>query len=379
MKKVALVGCTGSVGRQVLNVIERYPQKFTPVALVANSSYEAFEEQVNRIKPKYCALTDENAAKRMGEAPEGTRFFSGKDGGLQALEHCGADVVFVACGGFDGLKYSLKAAELGAIIALANKESLVCGGDLLADKLQNVVPVDSEHSALWQCLNFNKNAPFARLYITASGGAFRGRKWDTLSDVSPAEALCHPTWKMGAKITLDSATLLNKGYEVIEAHHLYSAPYEKITAVLQPQSVIHSMVMFDDGAIMAQLSKPTMELPIQLALTYPERFDLGLENLDFTQAFSLDFKPLIRKDYPMFDLALSCGEAGGILPTALNAASEVAVGAFLSGAIKYTDIYSLSEKVVFSTANCAVQSYAQLEEVDAASRKKAQKIIKEFQ
>ena len=379
MKKVALVGCTGSIGRQVINVIERYPQKFTLVALVANNSAEAFEEQVNRIKPKYCALTDENAAKRMGEVPQGTHFLSGKDSGLRALECCGADVIFVACGGFDGLKYSLKAAELGALCALANKESLVCGGDLLTGNLQSIVPVDSEHSALWQCLNFKKNAPFARLYITASGGAFRGKKWSELSSVSPAEALNHPTWKMGAKITIDSATLLNKGYEVIEAHHLYSAPYEKITAVIQPQSVIHSMVMFDDGAIMAQLSKPTMELPIQLALTYPERFDLGLENLDFTKAFSLDFKPLVRKDYPMFDLALSCGEAGGILPTALNAASEIAVAAFLNGAIKYTDIYSLSEKIVSDTANCAVQSYEQLEEVDAASRKKAQKIIKEFQ
>lgn len=378
MKKVALVGCTGSIGRQVINVIERYSDQFSLVAMVANSSVEAFEEQVNRIKPKYCALTDENAAK-LCQVPEGTKFFSGSEGGLRALESCGADVVFVACGGFDGLKYSLKAAELGAVIALANKESLVCGGDLLKTAMDKIVPVDSEHSALWQCLNFKKNATFAHLYITASGGAFRGKKWSELSSVTPAEALCHPTWKMGAKITIDSATLLNKGYEVIEAHHLYGAAYDKITAVIQPQSVIHSMVMFEDGAIIAQLSRPTMELPIQLALTYPDRLDLGLENLDFTTPFSLDFQPLVRKDYPMFDLALSCGEAGGVLPTALNAASEIAVGAFLSGDIRYTDIYSVSDKVVSATANCAVSSYEQLKEVDALSRKKAQKFIKEFQ
>lgn len=378
MKKVALVGCTGSIGRQVINVIERYPDKFSLVAMVANSSYEEFNKQVNRIKPKYCALTDENAAKRC-EVPEGTRFFGGSEGGLRALESCGADVVFVACGGFDGLKYSLKAAELGAVIALANKESLVCGGDLLTTALDKIVPVDSEHSALWQCLNFKKNTPFSRLYITASGGAFRGRKWSELSSVTPAEALCHPTWKMGAKITIDSATLLNKGYEVIEAHHLYSAAYDKITAVIQPQSVIHSMAMFEDGAILAQLSRPTMELPIQLALTYPDRLDLGLENLDFTKPFSLDFQPLVRKDYPMFDLALSCGEAGGVLPTALNAASEIAAGAFLSGVIRYTDIYPVSDKVASATANCAVSSYAQLKEADALSRKLAQKLIKEFQ
>ena len=378
MKKVALVGCTGSIGRQVINVINRYPQKFKLVALVANGSYELFEKQVNEIKPAYCALTDADAAKRVGELPQGTKLFSGRDSGLRVLEECGADVAFIACGGFDGLKYSLKAAELNLIIALANKESLVCGGDLLMKKANSLIPVDSEHSALWQCLNFDKKAPFARLYITASGGSFRGKKWSELSQVTAAQALNHPTWKMGAKITIDSATLLNKGYEVIEAHHLYSAPYDKITAVIQPQSVIHSMVMFDDGAILAQLSRPTMELPIQLALTYPDRFDLGLENLDFTKAFSLDFMPLTRKDYPMFDLALSCGEAGGVLPTALNAASEIAVGAFLSGKLKFTDIYSLSEKVVAATANERVESYAQLEKVDNASRELAQKFIKEF-
>lgn len=379
MKKVALVGCTGSIGRQVISVVERYPQKFSLVALIANASAEAFEEQVCRIKPQYCALTDENAAKRVDELPYQTRFLSGEDGGLKALELCGADVIFVACGGFEGLKYSLKAAELGAVIALANKESLVCGGDLLMGKAEKLVPVDSEHSAIWQCLNFDRKAPFSHLYITASGGAFRGRKWSELKGVTAAQALNHPTWKMGAKITIDSATLLNKGYEVIEAHHLYSAPYDKITAVIQPQSIIHSMVTFADGAILAQLSRPTMELPIQLALTYPDRMELGLQNLDFTKPFSLDFLPLNREDYPMFDLALGCGEAGGVLPTALNAASEVAVNAFLNGALAFTDIYTLSDKVVCKTANFAVESYAQLEEVDARSRALAQKILKEFQ
>ncbi len=378
MKKVALVGCTGSIGRQVINVIERYPQEFSLVAMIANSSVEAFERQINRIKPAYAALSDEKAAELLGEIPAKTRFFSGKNGGLRALEDCNADVIFVACGGFDGLKYSLKAAELGAVIALANKESLVCGGDLLMPKANKLVPVDSEHSALWQCLNFERTAPFSRLYITASGGAFRGRKWDTLKNVSPAEALCHPTWKMGAKITIDSATLLNKGYEVIEAHHLYNAPYDKITAVIQPQSVIHSMVMFADGAILAQLSRPTMELPIQLALTYPDRMDLGLENIDFTKPFSLDFQPLVREDYPMYDLALKCGEAGGVLPTALNAASEVAVGAFLQGRLGYTDIFELSEKVVVATSNEKVREYGQLEQVDCASRRLAQQFLKEF-
>lgn len=379
MKKVALVGCTGSIGRQVINVIERYPDRFTLVAMVANSSVKEFCGQIERLKPAYAALTDEDAAKSLRRLPDGVRFYGGKEGGLRTMQECGADVIFVACGGFDGLKYSLKAAELGAVIALANKESLVCGGDLLMKKAEKLVPVDSEHSALWQCLNFEKSAPFSRMYITASGGAFRGRKWEELKDVTPSQALAHPTWKMGAKITIDSATLLNKGYEVIEAHHLYCAPYDKITAVIQPQSIIHSMVMFEDGAILAQLSRPTMELPIQLALTYPERLYTGLENLDFSKAFSLGFEPLVRKDYPMFDLALCCGEEGGVLPTALNAASEIAVGAFLNGAIKYTDIHALCERVVSATVNCAVSSYEQLEETDGVSRRLAQKFIKEFQ
>ena len=378
MKKVAIIGSTGSIGRQIINVLKRYPQKFALVAMVANSSVTAFGEQLNSLKPAYAALTDECAAACLKDVPAGTVFFGGKDGGLRALKECGADVIFVACGGFDGLKYSLLAAELGATVALANKESLVCGGELLMPKAKTIVPVDSEHSALWQCLNFKANAPFKRLYITASGGAFRGKKWRDLSSVTAKEALAHPTWTMGSKITVDSATLLNKGYEVIEAHHLYSAPFDKITAVIQPQSIIHSMVMFEDGAILAQLSRPTMELPIQLALTYPNRLDLGLENLDFTKPFSLDFQPLVRGDYPMFDLALTCGEEGGVLPTVLNAVSEVAVAAFLGGAIKYTDIFTLSDKVVRATENGAVESYAQLEEIDLQSRRLAQKIIKEF-
>ena len=378
MKKVALVGSTGSIGRQVINVINRRKSEFSLVAAIANSSVKEFKQQVEKLKPAFAALTDNEAAKAIGNLPQGVRFYSGKEGAMRALEECGADVIFVACGGFEGLAYSLKAAQLNAVIALANKESLVCGGDLLAKIPCTIVPVDSEHSALWQCLNFKRNAPFSRLYITASGGAFRGKKWSGLENVTPQMALAHPTWSMGAKITVDSATLLNKGYEVIEAHHLYNAPYDKITAVIHPQSIVHSMVMFEDGAILAQLSRPTMELPIQLALTYPKRMDAGLENLDFTKAFSLDFEPLERRDYPLFGLALSCGEEGGVLPTALNAASEKAVHAFLNGQIKYTDIFTVCEKVVLSTANRAVGSYGQLEEVNGVSRRKAEQFIKEI-
>ena len=377
MKKVALVGSTGSIGRQVINVVSRYPEKFSLVALIANSSKDEFLSQVNSLTPQYAALTDLSAAKSVGELPRGVKFLSGEAGALKALEECGADVIVVACGGFAGLKYSLKAAELGVPLALANKETLVCGGDLIMPRVKEIMPVDSEHSAIWQCLNFNRNAKFDSLVITASGGAFRGRKWDTLTNVTPAEALCHPTWKMGAKITIDCATLLNKGYEVIEAHHLYGAPYDKISAVIHPQSIVHSMVRFADGATLAQLSYPTMELPIQLALTYPERLDCALPQLDFTKALSLEFQPLDRKDYPLYSLALDCGKAGGVLPTALNAASEVAVGAFLKGGLSFTDIYTVADKVVSKTANESVRSYEQLAFADENARRLAEKIIKE--
>lgn len=377
MKKVALVGSTGSIGRQVINVVERHPQKFKLVALIANGSADALYGQIVKLKPHYAALSDENAAKNISNLPDGVNFLSGDDGALRALEESGADVIVVACGGFAGLKYSLKAAELNVPLALANKETLVCGGELIMPRVKQIMPVDSEHSAIWQCLGFNLNAPFDSLVITASGGAFRGRQWDSLKNVTPAEALCHPTWKMGAKITVDCATLLNKGYEIIEAHHLYGAPYEKISAVIHPQSIVHSMVRFSDGGALAQLSYPTMELPIQLALSYPERLDCGLNQLDFTKPLSLEFLPLERKEYPLFDLALSCGEAGGILPTALNAASEVAVNAFLNGALRFTDIFTVADKVVSQTVNEKIRDYGQLVLADRNARRAADKIIKE--
>lgn len=376
MKKIALIGSTGSIGRQVIAVVRENPDKFCIAALVANRSAKLFEEQLNVLKPEFAALTDEAAAASVGHIPAVTKFFKGDGAGLAALTESGADVAFIACSGFAGLEYTLKAGELNMSVALANKESLVCGGELVMPRVKRLMPVDSEHSAIWQCLNFDCGARFENLVITASGGAFRGRKWSELADVTPAQALNHPTWNMGAKITVDSATLLNKGYEVIEAHHLYNAPYEKIKTVIHPQSIVHSMVQFADGATVAQLSYPTMELPIRLALTYPERVAGGLRQLDFTQSLSLGFLPLVRKDYPLYDLALICGEEGGVLPTALNAASEVAAGAFLGGRIKFTDIYAVADKVVSATENCGAESFGLLAETDARSRRLAEEIIK---
>ena len=376
MKKIALVGSTGSIGRQVISVVMRHPQRFKICALIANTSADELIKQIDALSPEYAVLCNPSQGDIGGAIDKSTAFFTGEESALRVLEDCGADVIFVACGGFAGLKYSLKALELKTPLALANKETLVCGGDLVSRYDAEIMPVDSEHSAIWQCLNFDRRADFEKLTITASGGAFRGRAWDTLSAVTPAEALKHPTWKMGAKITVDSATLLNKGYEVIEAHHLYGCGYGKIETVIHPQSIVHSMVKFKDGACLAQTSYPTMELPIQLALTYPERLDCGLRQLDFSKPLTLEFLPLERGEYPLYDLALACGEAGGILPTVLNACSEVAVGAFLRGEIAFTAIYDVADRVVSGTVNGCAESFERLAEADKLARTRALELIK---
>ena len=371
MKKIAVVGCTGSIGRQTLSVVRRHTELFSVCCLIAGSSVEELRALSREFCPSTAALANGNLSGREGK----TLFFGGKEGAYAALEESGADIVVVACGGFAGLKYSLITLKMGARLALANKETLVCGGDIVMPLGGEIVPVDSEHSAIWQCLNFQRRVPFKNLIITASGGPFRDKNFEELEHVTPAQALNHPTWKMGAKITIDSATLLNKGYEVIEAHHLYGAEYGSIKTVIQPQSIVHSMVEFEDGAILAQLSNPTMELPIQLALTYPDRLDCALKPVDWTQALTLNFLPLERKKYPMYDLALSCGEAGGILPTVLNAAGEAAVDAFLKGAISFCDIWRVCREVTEQTKNAAAESFEQLASADTAARTAARTII----
>ena len=240
-----------------------------------------------------------------------------------------------------------------------------------------LMPVDSEHSALWQALGFRLDAPFRRLIITASGGPFYSYTKDRLEKVTPRDALRHPTWSMGAKITIDSATLLNKGFEVIEAKWLYGAPLEKIHTVVQPESIIHSLAEFDDGGILAQMSYPSMELPIQLALTYPQRFDCGLKPLDFEALGSIRFLPLERKHFPCYDLALSAAEAGDNYPCALNAAGEIAVGAFLKERIPFTAIAETIEDVLQKTERFPADAYEALRETDARARRAAEETIAE--
>jgi 1-deoxy-D-xylulose-5-phosphate reductoisomerase len=363
MKKISLIGCSGSIGRQVKDVVRRHPDEYSIVAEVAFSNAKALFSDVEEFNLSYYALANEDEERAIS---------------LAALDE--ADIIFNAAGGFAGLKYSYAAIMAGKDVALANKETLVCGGDMimpLADsKGVNILPVDSEHSAIWQCLHFDRKTPLRRLIITASGGAFRNLSQSQLKGVTPEQALAHPTWSMGKKITIDSATLMNKGYEIIEAHHLYGTPYDRIEGVIQPQSIVHSLVEFEDGACIAQMSYPTMELPIQLALSYPNRLSTALKPMDFKVPFALEFQPLVRENFPCFDLALKCAEKGGIMPCVLNAADEVAVYAFLEGKIAFTDIFSVVDGVVQSIAYEKVLDIKQLNDVDKKARDCANKIIK---
>ena len=378
MKTISLIGSTGSIGRQVCSVVRRHPDKFQIKSIVANSSAELFLQQVKEFMPEYAALADEKVGKEIAaQIPQGVKYGYGEQAAEQAIAY--GDTAFVAATGFAGLKYSLKAVELHKDIALANKETLVCGGELVMGKVKeagvDLMPVDSEHSALWQALNFRANAPFRRLIITASGGPFYSYTDEQLKNVTPMSALKHPTWQMGAKITIDSATLLNKGFEVIEARWLYDAPLGKIHTIVQPESIIHSMVEFDDGCVMAQMSYPTMELPIQLALTYPERFDCGLKPLDFAALGAIRFLPLERKRFPCYDLALTALELGDNYPCALNGAGEIAVRAFLDEKISFLAIADVMRAVLEKTERMKTDSYDVLKTTDARARALAKEII----
>ena len=375
MKKIALIGSTGSIGRQTIRVVERYPDRFRVVAMAANANEELFGEQVAALRPEYAALRREG---RELSAPRGVRFRRGEGAFAEACGYAAADVVVVAVTGFAGLKATLCAIEAGKDVALANKESLVVGGDLVMrrarEKGVRILPVDSEHSAIWQCLQFDRTAPYRRILLTASGGALRDVPKDRLAQVTAREALAHPNWKMGAKITVDCATMLNKGYEVMEAMHLYGASLAQIEVLIHRESIVHSMVEWEDGAVLAQMGVPSMELPIQLALTYPQRLDCGLPRVDFTALGALHFEAVEEDRYPCFVLAKECARRGGAAPCVLNAAGEVAVDAFLRGQIKYPQIAEIIEKALARPV-AAANGYAALEELDTAVRARTRALL----
>lgn len=374
MKKIALIGSTGSIGRQAVEVALRYPDRFRIVALAANTDAHRLAEQAVRLRPRLAVLRREGA---LAEVPAFCRFAAGEAAFEEACAFAEADVVLVAVTGFAGLKATLLALEAGKDVALANKESLVAGGELvtaLANKKgAHILPVDSEHSAIWQCLGFDRNAPFRRILLTASGGALRDVPLRDLACVTAEQALAHPNWRMGDKITIDCATMLNKGFEVIEAMHLFGAKLAQIEVLIHRESVVHSMVEFADGAVLAQLGVPSMELPIQLALTYPERLSCALPPVDFLKLGALHFAGVDAARYPCFLLALAAAKEGGTQPCVLNAAGEVAVGAFLRGQIKYTQIAEIIEDTLSRVPRGEAESYAQLAETDRAARAEAAK------
>ncbi len=370
MVRIALIGCTGSIGRQTADIVRRYPEKFCFSALACGKDGAALAALCAEFSPA-AALCGEGAFT----PPAGVKKLA-KGEEARLFEDC--DVAFIAAGGFAGLKYTLLAAAAGKKIALANKESLVCGGELVMravrEKGIDLVPVDSEHSALFQCLAFRRDAAFAKLVLTASGGPFYRFTQEELARVTAADALRHPTWNMGAKITIDSATLLNKGYEVIEAKWLYGTEFDKIDTVVHPESIVHSLVYFEDGAALAQLGYPDMRVPIQLALTYPERLPCE-KPLDLPALGKLTFLPFPAERFPCFPLAVAAGRAGGTLPTVLNAAAEEAVHAFLGGRITFPMIAETIECALGAFPRAEAESYPQLAETDAAARRFAAQYI----
>ena len=360
MRRIVVLGSTGSIGRQTLDIVRAFPDEFDVVALAAGNNAELLLEQVAEFQPRYIWCNSPPVP-----LPKGTAMMSMEE--MAVLPE--VEQVMVALMGAVGLSPTLEALKSGKQVALSNKEPIVMAGAALktaeAEHGGVILPVDSEPSAIWQCLQGEDNH-IRRLMITASGGPFRRTPLEDLESVTPEQALQHPTWRMGDKITIDSATLMNKAFEVIESHWLFSVPWEDIAVVVHPQSTIHSMVEFDDGSVKAQMGPPSMRLPIQYALFYPQRFaNAEIPRLDIGVPWSLDFEPLEPERFPCFDLAVSAGQMGGTAPTVLSAADEVAVAAFLQGKIGFTGIYRLVEQVL---AEHDVQSQPDLDAITAADQ-----------
>jgi len=349
-KAISILGSTGSIGTQTAAVAERLGLRVA--ALSANRKTDLLERQARLFKPELVAVYDEQAAKsfRVSVADTPIRVVSGLEGLIEAAAFDGSDCVVTAVSGAIGLRPTLEAIRAKKRIALANKETLVCAGRLVmaaaADCGAEIVPVDSEHSAIFQCLCGRGKGELKKILLTGSGGPFRGRARAELEDVTPAQAVAHPNWSMGAKISVDSATMMNKGLEFIEAMHLFAVTPDDIQVVIHPQSVIHSMIELVDGTVIAQLGTPDMGLPIQLALTWPERADSPFERLDFYALRDLSFEAPDYEKTPCLRLAMDCARAGGLAPCVMSAANEVAVHMFLRGELGYNRIYDAAAAAV---------------------------------
>ncbi len=357
-KRIAILGSTGSIGTQTLDVARAHPDKLNVVGLACATQVDLMKEQAREFDNVVLAVGEEEAI------------------GLALRDD--VDLVVNAMVGAAGLRASYYTLLSGKTLALANKESLVVGGDLLmplARKANNLVPIDSEHGAIFQCLIGENPREVARLWVTASGGPFRHKTRDELKDVTAQDALKHPTWNMGAKITIDSSTLMNKGLEVIEAHHLFDMPYDRIEVLVQPQSAIHSMVEFIDGSVKAHLGTTDMRIPIQFALSYPERWDAPVTPLDFKTLGSLEFGTPDLETFKCLALAIRAGRTGGTLPCVMNAANEVAVASFLAGECGFLDIADCVEHVMEAHSTQPVSSIEQLMDIDADARLQAAQFL----
>jgi len=371
--RVAILGSTGSIGLSTLAVLERHPERFSVFGLTANRSLEVLASQVAKYRPQWAVLRDVSAFNGASAGPAGVSWVSGAEGVLELAGHPDVDVVVNALVGAAGLEPTLRALERGKRLALANKESLVAGGPLVMAAARRgggeLIPVDSEHSAILQCLEGCDRKSVARLVLTASGGPFRGRSRESLGDVGPEEALRHPTWSMGAKISIDSATLANKALEVIEAHFLYGIPYDQIEVVVHPQSIIHSFVEFVDGSVLAQMGFPTMELPILYALTYPDRVsDAELRTFDPVRSSPLTFEAVDQAAFPLFRIGVEAGRTGGLAPAVFNAANEIAVAGFLEGRIGFLEMAEVVQETLDRVGPGTLEQVADVLRADRTAR-----------
>lgn len=351
MKGISILGATGSIGTQTLDVIRKSKEDFKLIGITANSSVDKVKEIIKEFKPQYVAMMDEESSIKIKEFcllnNYNVKVYGKMEGLIKVATLEEVDIVVTSVVGMIGLKPTIAAIEAKKDIALANKETLVVAGEIVMKKAEEegvkILPVDSEHGAIFQCLQGNDRKTLKKIILTASGGPFRGRSYEDLKNISVEEALNHPNWSMGNKITIDSATLMNKGLEVIEAHWLFNCSYENIQVIVHPQSIIHSMVEYIDSSIIAQIGAPDMRLPIQYALNYPERKERVADEIDFYEISKLTFEKPDMDTFKCLRLAFEAGKIGGLMPTVLNAANEVAVSLFLNRKIKFLDIADLIE------------------------------------
>ena len=379
-RSVTILGSTGSVGCSTVDLIKRNPADFVVEAITGGSNAALLAEQARLLRPRFVAIADKDAYPALKEALSGSgiEIAAGADAIIAAAERP-SDWVMASIVGAAGLAPTLAAVRRGGIVALANKESLVCAGDLMMREVARsgatLLPVDSEHNAIYQVFDFERQDGVEELILTASGGPFRELSLEAMAAVSPKQAVAHPNWDMGAKISIDSATMMNKGLELIEAHHLFAMPEERISVLVHPQSVIHSLVRYRDGSVLAQLGQPDMRTPIAYTLAWPERMDVPVERLDLAALARLEFAAPDTVRFPALKLAREALRAGGTAPTVLNAANEVAVAAFLAGRIGFLDIANLVDHIVAELSHYAVDSLDMVLAADIEARARAGEFI----